>query len=151
MTLATGIPREAVEAVNLGYLDPAEVDIAAYEADPDTFVEPHAGEVLYRLGPGRSGRGEADGRWCPSAVATGELRLPLRAFPADGGGPRPAVLVLPGGGYADAGRSRGPPTTPAGCAGCGLHAFVLRLPGGTAPAPRAVDGRDRRAGARPLR
>ena len=30
------------------------VDIAAYEADPDTFVEPHAGEVLYRL---RSGRG----------------------------------------------------------------------------------------------
>ena len=54
MTLATGIPREAVEAVNLGYLDPAEVDIAAYQADPDTFVEPHAGEVLYRL---RNGAG----------------------------------------------------------------------------------------------
>ena len=65
VTLATGIPREAVEAVNLGYLDPAEVDIAAFEADPDTFVEPHAGEVLYRLGPGRSGRGEADGRVVP--------------------------------------------------------------------------------------
>ena len=52
VTLATGIPREAVEAVNLGYLDPAEVDIAAYQADPDTFVEPHAGEVLYRLRDG---------------------------------------------------------------------------------------------------
>ena len=47
-----GIPevgRESVEAVNLGYLDPTEVDLAAYQADPDTFVEPHAGEVLYRL------------------------------------------------------------------------------------------------------
>ena len=39
-----------MRSVNLNYLDPAEVDIAAYEADPDTFVEPHAGEVLYRLG-----------------------------------------------------------------------------------------------------
>jgi hypothetical protein len=51
--------------VNLNYLDPAEVDIAAYEADPDTFVEPHAGEVLYRLGsPRQAGRGagESDGR-----------------------------------------------------------------------------------------
>ena len=49
VTLATGIPREVVESVNLGYLDPAEVNIADYRADPDTFVEPHAGEVLYRL------------------------------------------------------------------------------------------------------
>jgi len=49
--------------VNLNYLDPAAVDIAAYEADPDTFVEPHAGEVLYRLGtPQAGGAGEADGR-----------------------------------------------------------------------------------------
>jgi len=51
VTLATGIPRDVVESVNLAYLDPAEVDVAAYEADPDTFVEPHAGEVLYRLRP----------------------------------------------------------------------------------------------------
>jgi lactate racemase len=44
------------------------VEIAAYEADPDTFVEPHAGEVLYRLRPGHpSPSGEADGRE-PSAV-----------------------------------------------------------------------------------
>ncbi len=51
VTLATGIPEDVVRAVNLNYLDPASVDVAAYEADPDTFVEPHAGEVLYRLRP----------------------------------------------------------------------------------------------------
>ncbi len=63
VTLATGIPEDVVRSVNLNYLDPATVDIAAYAADPDTFVEPHAGEVLYRLrsaGPG--GAGEDDGR-----------------------------------------------------------------------------------------
>ncbi|MGI8458583.1 MAG: lactate racemase domain-containing protein [Propionibacteriaceae bacterium] len=64
VTLATGIPREVVEAVNLRYLDPATVDVAAYEADPDTLVEPHAGEVLYRLRPGAASthRAESDGR-----------------------------------------------------------------------------------------
>jgi nickel-dependent lactate racemase len=62
VTLATGIPEAVVRAVNLNYLDPATVDIAAYEADPDTFVEPHAGEVLYRLRPGRPSSGEPDGR-----------------------------------------------------------------------------------------
>jgi nickel-dependent lactate racemase len=62
VTLATGIPEETVRAVNLGYLDPRRVDIAAYEADPDTFVEPHAGEVLYRLRSGPAGGGEVDGR-----------------------------------------------------------------------------------------
>jgi len=49
VTLATGIPEDVVRAVNLDYLDPASVDIAAFEADPDTFVVPHAGEILYRL------------------------------------------------------------------------------------------------------
>ena len=64
VTLATGIPEEIVRSVNLNYLDPATVDIATYEADPDTFVEPHAGEVLYRLQSGGSGvgGGEPDGR-----------------------------------------------------------------------------------------
>jgi nickel-dependent lactate racemase len=64
VTLATGIPEDVVRSVNLNYLDPAEVDIAAYEADPDTFVESHAGEVLYRLGsPGANhSPGEPDGR-----------------------------------------------------------------------------------------
>ena len=68
VTLATGIPEDVVRSVNLNYLDPASLEIAAYEADPDTFVEPHAGEVLYRLRPGHpSPSGEADGRE-PSAV-----------------------------------------------------------------------------------
>jgi len=64
VTLATGIPEDVVRSVNLNYLDPAEVDIAAYDADPDTFVEPHAGEVLYRLGSPNGERrpGEPDGR-----------------------------------------------------------------------------------------
>ena len=64
VTLATGIPEDVVRSVNLNYLDPATVDIATYEADPDTFVEPHAGEVLYRLRPGSQGglAGEPDGR-----------------------------------------------------------------------------------------
>jgi nickel-dependent lactate racemase len=63
VTLATGIPEHVVRAVNLNYLDPATVDVDAYAADPDTFVEPHAGEVLYRLRPaGAGGAGEPDGR-----------------------------------------------------------------------------------------
>jgi nickel-dependent lactate racemase len=71
VTLATGIPEDVVRSVNLNYLDPTTVDIAAYEADPDTFVEPHAGEVLYRLRPAGTGpgRGEGDGRE-PSAEGT---------------------------------------------------------------------------------
>jgi nickel-dependent lactate racemase len=49
VTLATGIPEDVVRAVNLDYLDPASVDVAAYREDPETFVVPDAGEVLYRL------------------------------------------------------------------------------------------------------
>lgn len=49
VTLATGISRETCESINVGYLDPATVDIAAFEADPDTFVVPNAGEVLFRV------------------------------------------------------------------------------------------------------
>lgn len=49
VTLATGIPEDEVRAVNLNYLDPAEVDVGAFEADPMTLVVPNAGEVLYRL------------------------------------------------------------------------------------------------------
>jgi lactate racemase len=64
VSLATGIPEDVVRSVNLNYLDPATVDVAAYEADPDTFVEPHAGEVLYRLRPGQPSQtaAESDGR-----------------------------------------------------------------------------------------
>jgi nickel-dependent lactate racemase len=49
VTLATGIPEDVVRRANLAYLDPAELDLAALEADPDTFVVPQAGEVLFRL------------------------------------------------------------------------------------------------------
>ncbi len=49
VTLATSIPENIVRGANLDYLDPASVDIAALEADPDTLVLPQAGEVLYRL------------------------------------------------------------------------------------------------------
>jgi nickel-dependent lactate racemase len=51
VTLATGIPEDVVRSVDLDYLDPASVDIAAYEADDETFVVPDAGEVLFRLRP----------------------------------------------------------------------------------------------------
>jgi nickel-dependent lactate racemase len=49
VTLATGIPEDVVRRANLGYLDPDDVDVRAFEDDPDTFVVPNAGEVLYRL------------------------------------------------------------------------------------------------------
>jgi len=49
VTLATGIPEDVVRGANLNYRDPATVDLAAFEADPDTFVVPQAGEVLFRL------------------------------------------------------------------------------------------------------
>lgn len=51
VTLATGIPREVCERINLGYRDPATIN-------PDTFADresegvllvPKAGEMLYRL------------------------------------------------------------------------------------------------------
>jgi lactate racemase len=49
VTLATGIPEEVVKRANLGYLDPGDVDVAAWAADPNALVVPDAGEVLYRL------------------------------------------------------------------------------------------------------
>ncbi|HET7723458.1 MAG TPA: lactate racemase domain-containing protein [Propionibacteriaceae bacterium] len=49
VTLATGIPREVCESVNLGYLDPATIDVEAWRAEPGTIVVENAGEVLYRL------------------------------------------------------------------------------------------------------
>jgi nickel-dependent lactate racemase len=49
VTLATAIPEETVRRANLGYLSPMDVDLAAYEADPETFIVPNAGEVLFRL------------------------------------------------------------------------------------------------------
>ena len=51
VTLATGIPRELCQKINLGYLDPESVDAEAWARDPDTLVVPRAGEMLYRVKP----------------------------------------------------------------------------------------------------
>ncbi len=48
VTLATGISESVCRAANLGYLDPASVDLSA-EVATGTFVVPDAGEVLFRL------------------------------------------------------------------------------------------------------
>jgi nickel-dependent lactate racemase len=51
VTLATGIPRERCERVNLGHLDPVEIDINEWEGreDKGVLVVPKAGEMLYRV------------------------------------------------------------------------------------------------------
>jgi nickel-dependent lactate racemase len=57
VTLATGIPRERCEQINLGYIDPATIDPAdwAGREDEGILVVPRAGEMLYRLESERSG------------------------------------------------------------------------------------------------
>jgi nickel-dependent lactate racemase/DNA-binding XRE family transcriptional regulator len=51
VTLATGIPRERCERVNLGYLDPAEIDVDEWRGreDEGILVVPKAGEMLYHV------------------------------------------------------------------------------------------------------
>lgn len=49
ITLASQVPPEVCAAYNLGYADPDTLDWAAFEADPDTLVVEHAGEILHRL------------------------------------------------------------------------------------------------------
>jgi nickel-dependent lactate racemase len=51
VTLATGIPRDRCARVNLGYLDPASIDVSEWEGreDEGILVVPKAGEMLYRL------------------------------------------------------------------------------------------------------
>ncbi len=50
VTLATGIPEERCDRVNLGYKDHRHVDPRDYEGDAKTLVIPRAGEMLYRIG-----------------------------------------------------------------------------------------------------
>jgi nickel-dependent lactate racemase len=52
-TLATGIPPERCQLVNLGYRDPATIDPQdwAGREGEEILLVPHAGEVLYRLKP----------------------------------------------------------------------------------------------------
>jgi nickel-dependent lactate racemase len=51
VTLATGIPQDRCERVNLGYLDPASIDVSEWEGreEEGVLVVPKAGETLYRL------------------------------------------------------------------------------------------------------
>ncbi len=56
VVLATGIPKEVCRRINLGYMDPAGVDVKKYmnrEREGILFVD-HAGEVLHRLESERS-------------------------------------------------------------------------------------------------
>lgn len=51
VTLATRIPEEECRAVNLGYCDPASINLQEWQSDTsgETLFVPRAGEVLYRL------------------------------------------------------------------------------------------------------
>ncbi|MGQ9623500.1 MAG: lactate racemase domain-containing protein [Candidatus Caldatribacteriaceae bacterium] len=52
--LATGIPKEVCETINLGYLDYRQIDLEIYRGreKEGILVVPRAGEVLYRLKDG---------------------------------------------------------------------------------------------------
>ncbi len=51
VVLATGIPKDVCDLINLGYQDPATIDIRAFEnlEDEGILVVPNAGETLFRL------------------------------------------------------------------------------------------------------
>ncbi len=51
VTLATGIPRETCERINLGYRDPASIDVESYadREDEGVLLVRKAGEMLYQL------------------------------------------------------------------------------------------------------
>jgi nickel-dependent lactate racemase len=53
VTLATGIPRERCDRINLNYADPTSIDPTQLSeaGDPDTLVVPRAGEMLFRVKP----------------------------------------------------------------------------------------------------
>ena len=54
VTLATGIPRERCERVNLGYIDPATIRLQEWAGreDDGVLLVPRAGEMLYRVAGG---------------------------------------------------------------------------------------------------
>jgi nickel-dependent lactate racemase len=51
VVLATRVPRERCERINLGYLDPETLDLEAYQGreEQGILLVPRAGELLYRL------------------------------------------------------------------------------------------------------
>jgi len=54
VVLATSISRERCKKINLGYMDPEQIDIENYEGKEDKgiLVVHNAGETLYRLADG---------------------------------------------------------------------------------------------------
>jgi hypothetical protein len=54
VVLATGISRQRCQKINLGYMNPEQIDISNYENKEDRgiLVVHHAGETLYRLSSG---------------------------------------------------------------------------------------------------
>jgi len=51
VVLATRVPKERCDRINLGYMNPDGINVAEWQArdDPDLLVIPRAGEMLYRL------------------------------------------------------------------------------------------------------
>lgn len=49
VTLSSRIPREDCETLNLGYRDPATLDLQAWREREDALFVPKAGEILYRV------------------------------------------------------------------------------------------------------
>ena len=49
--MATSIPKERVDKINLGYMDPKRINVAEWEGreDEGVVVIHKAGEMLYRL------------------------------------------------------------------------------------------------------
>ncbi|MCK4628295.1 MAG: DUF2088 domain-containing protein [Sedimentisphaerales bacterium] len=54
VVLATGIPKDRCDKINLGYMNPDEIDVADYKnrEDKGILVVHHAGELLHRLADG---------------------------------------------------------------------------------------------------
>ena len=49
VTVATGIPEERCRRINLGYMDPASVNLKEWSLRQDWLVAQRAGEMLYRI------------------------------------------------------------------------------------------------------
>ncbi len=63
VTLATGIPEERCRRLNLGYLEPAQVDVEQWKGreDEGVLLVPRAGEMLYRVRPAQAVSAPAPG------------------------------------------------------------------------------------------
>ena len=48
VSFATAISREVCELINVGYIDPATIDVEAWKRDDEVTVIDNAGEILYR-------------------------------------------------------------------------------------------------------